>query len=96
MTTPVVSLRQDHSLLRAADLFLRLRVSTIPIVDQSYAIVGVVSEKNVLNAISMEENWDRPIREVMEQRVSLIRCLNPCPCHLGVLSARHGASSHCR
>ncbi len=69
MTTPVVTLSQDHPLVRAADLFLRLRVSTVPIVDEKSAIVGVISEKDVLNAISIDENWDRPIREVMNERV---------------------------
>ncbi len=69
MTTPVVTLSQDHPLIRAADLFLRLRVSSVPIVDESSAIVGTVSEKDVLNAISIDEDWERPIREVMDERV---------------------------
>ena len=69
MTTPVVTLSQDHPLIRAADLFLRLRVSSVPIVDENSAIVGTISEKDVLNTISIDENWERPIREVMDERV---------------------------
>ncbi|MEX0937758.1 MAG: diguanylate cyclase [Pirellulales bacterium] len=69
MTTPLISLGQDEQLHEAADLFLRLRVNSVPIVDDQKKLVGIVSEKDLLNVTLSHESWDVPIRDVMKTSV---------------------------
>jgi diguanylate cyclase (GGDEF)-like protein len=70
MNTPIVTLAQDLPLLAAGDLFLRLRINSIPVVDEHSRLIGLISENDVLNAVSAEDHWDRPIREVMKTNVT--------------------------
>jgi CBS domain-containing protein len=44
MTTPVITVRTDTTILAAADIMLRQHISGLPVVDESDKLVGIVSE----------------------------------------------------
>jgi CBS domain-containing protein len=44
MTTPVITVRTDTTILEAADIMLRQHISGLPVVDESGKLVGIVSE----------------------------------------------------
>ncbi len=69
MTTPVISLRQDEPIRQAADLFLRLRINSAPVVNNMNELVGIISEKDLLNITLMQHSWDLPIGDVMRTSV---------------------------
>ena len=69
MTSPVVCLGQDKPLRHAADLFLRMRITSAPVVDDSSKLIGVVSERDLLNATVSHLSWEACIREVMRTDV---------------------------
>lgn len=69
MVTPVLCLREDDSLRRAADFFLRIRVNSAPVVDHQGKLVGIVSEQDLLGMAISGKAWDRTVREVMKENV---------------------------
>jgi CBS domain-containing protein len=48
---------------------LRLRINSVPVVDDDSKLVGIISEKDLLNFVSNHDHWDRPIREIMKTNV---------------------------
>jgi CBS domain-containing protein len=44
MTTPVITVRTDATILEAADIMLRQHISGLPVVNESGKLVGIVSE----------------------------------------------------
>jgi diguanylate cyclase (GGDEF)-like protein len=69
MITPVVTLSQNQPLLHAAEMFARLRINSLPIVDEVGRLTGIISEKDVLNEAYSEARWDRPVSELMNLNV---------------------------
>ncbi len=69
MTSLVSCLRDDESVGQAADFFLRFRVNSCPVVDASERLVGILSEKDVLTAMSTPDTWTRPVRDIMKRNV---------------------------
>jgi diguanylate cyclase (GGDEF)-like protein len=69
MTTPVISLRQEEPIRQAADLFLRLRINSAPVVNEMNELVGIISEKDLLNITLMQNSWEMPIGDVMRTGV---------------------------
>jgi diguanylate cyclase (GGDEF)-like protein len=65
MTTPIVVVSESDTLRDASDLFLRLRVTSVPVVNESRQLIGLISENHVLAAIATVHGWDSPIRQVM-------------------------------
>lgn len=69
MTTPIVCLSK-HSIAReAADLFLRLRINSIPVVDECGHLAGIVSEHDLLGQCILEGTWNLPISRIMTANV---------------------------
>jgi len=69
MTALVACLRADETVGQAADFFLRFRVNSCPVIDSSERLVGILSEKDVLAAMSSPDSWSKPIRDVMKRNV---------------------------
>jgi acetoin utilization protein AcuB len=52
MTRGPITLRQDSSISEAADLLLKNRISCIPIVDDEFKPVGIVSWRDLLRTLA--------------------------------------------
>jgi diguanylate cyclase (GGDEF)-like protein len=69
MTSIVHCLAADDPLEMAAEFFLRFRVGSTPVVDQSGKLVGILSEKDLLNLKATHTAWDRRVGEIMKTNV---------------------------
>ena len=66
MNCPITWLRHDQPIAEAADLFLRTRINSAPVVDDDHKLVGIVSEKDIVSA---PQGWQLPLRDVMKTNV---------------------------
>ncbi|HVU90173.1 MAG TPA: diguanylate cyclase [Pirellulales bacterium] len=66
MNAPITWLRHDQPIAEAADLFLRTRINSAPVVDDDHKLVGIVSEKDI---VSEPLDWQLPLRDVMKTNV---------------------------
>jgi diguanylate cyclase (GGDEF)-like protein len=64
-----VFLRESESIGQAADLFLRRRINSAAVLDGQGRLAGVLSEKDLLAAMTSLDCWRQPIREVMKRNV---------------------------
>jgi diguanylate cyclase (GGDEF)-like protein len=69
MTTPVLCLNQDQTLTEAAELFLRVRINSAPVVDHGGRLVGIIAEKDLMASSPHTGTWGTPIHEVMTRHV---------------------------
>lgn len=71
MTREVVTIRPETSIIEAIDLLLNNRISGLPVVDEEMRLVGIVSEKDLLN-IMFEDNLNvqDPVKRYMTTRVT--------------------------
>ena len=60
MTTSVISVNSDESILKAAGLMLQNRISGLPVVDANGALVGVVTEGDFLRRSELGTARHRP------------------------------------
>jgi CBS domain-containing protein len=59
MTTDLVSISADASFEEAATLMERHHVSGLPVVDEAGALVGVISQTDLLRSRATEHLWQR-------------------------------------
>jgi len=69
MTSLVAPLYVDDTIRRAADYFINHRISSAPVVDASGAMVGIVSERDLMQVEPTLEGWAQPVSEVMKSNV---------------------------
>ncbi len=69
MTSPIRCLRDSDMILSAAQLLLDLSVNSLPIVDDGGRLVGIISEKDLVELQPSREKWDEPVRSVMNTTV---------------------------
>ncbi|MGQ9762022.1 MAG: diguanylate cyclase [Thermogutta sp.] len=69
MSPVVAPLYMEETVDQAAEFFLRSRISSAPVVDRQGQLVGIISEKDLLSAITSLEGWSRPISELMRPHV---------------------------
>jgi CBS domain-containing protein len=60
MTQPVISVTQETKIAEAARLMLRHRISGLPVVDPSGAVVGIVTEGDLLRRSELGTERHRP------------------------------------
>ncbi len=60
MRRDVVSIRPDASILEAAQLMVEHEISGLPVVDETGALVGVVTEHDLLRRERTGAKWQRP------------------------------------
>jgi CBS domain-containing protein len=62
MTTPVISIKQSASLQQVATLIIDRRVNPIPVLDEEYTLVGIVSRADVVRVIGrLEAAGEAPV-----------------------------------
>lgn len=69
MCGPVACLRRNESLRQAAGFFCRFRVNSVPVVDDSGRLAGILSEKDLLAEMMMPQGWQRRVSDVMKTSV---------------------------
>ena len=69
MTTPILTLNQEQPIADAADLFLRTRINSVPVVDECGKLAGIVSEKDLMSAPPRAEGWAAPLHTMMKTHV---------------------------
>ncbi len=69
MTPLVAFLREDETVGQAAELFLRSRANSTPVVNTEGKLTGILSEKDLLAAMVSLECWESPVLEVMKPNV---------------------------
>lgn len=69
MTAPIVTLSRDQLLRDAADLFLRMRINSAPVVDAEGLLCGIISEKDLLAATIAGGGWNQQIHTTMKTNV---------------------------
>ena len=69
MTPLVCMLRAADPVWQAADLFLRFRINSAPVTDDEGLLVGILSEKDILAAMSQPDVWKLPVEKFMRTEV---------------------------
>jgi CBS domain-containing protein len=69
MSALVACLHEDETVGQATDFFLRFRLNSCPVVDASNRLSGILSEKDVIGAMTDGDCWIKPVREVMRRNV---------------------------
>lgn len=69
MTAPIRCLRADDSISSAARTLLELGVNSLPVVDSQQRLVGIVSEKDLIEIDPLGKDWTLPIERAMCQTV---------------------------
>lgn len=69
MNSVVASLHQNETLATAAQFFLRFRLNSAPVVNETSKLVGMVSEKDIMATMLCEHWWQIKISEVMKTNV---------------------------
>lgn len=69
MTPIVAPLTADDTVAQVADYFLRSRISSAPVVDQQGQLIGIISETDLMAAMTAPESWNRPISELLRPHV---------------------------
>jgi two-component system cell cycle response regulator len=65
MATIVAGLKEDDTVGRAAQYFLRFRFNSAPVVDDAGKLVGILSERDVMSIMLWPNWWRTKIRDVM-------------------------------
>jgi CBS-domain-containing membrane protein len=69
MTPLVVCLREEETIAQAAEFFLRSRINSTPVIDDTGTLVGVLSEKDLMTTLVSPDYWQLPVRDVMKPNV---------------------------
>jgi diguanylate cyclase (GGDEF)-like protein len=69
MTAIVAPLNMDDTVATAANYFLKFRIPSAPVVDNSGQLVGILSEKDLMSIMLGPHWWTIPIRDVMKRNV---------------------------
>jgi CBS domain-containing protein len=77
MTSPIVSVRVNQTIGEVAELFISLNTNSLPVVDDRGRLVGLISEKDVLNAVESSEEWTSPVAKFMNRRVVTFDEMDP-------------------
>ena len=69
MSPIVAPLSGEETVDQAAEYFLRSRISSAPVVDRDGKLIGIISEKDLMLAITSLDGWSRPISDLMRPHV---------------------------
>jgi two-component system cell cycle response regulator len=69
MTTPVTCLEDHVTVARAAEVFLTKQINSVPITHRDGSLAGIVSEKDIMEALGHPDGWNAPLSQVMTTRV---------------------------
>jgi CBS domain-containing protein len=69
MTEDVVTVREDTPILQAIEIMLAHRISGVPVVSKNMTLVGVLSEKDVVNLLyDLDSSEKNKVRNFMTAR----------------------------
>lgn len=69
MSTHVVCVRDDCTVVQAIDMLLQCSLNSAPVVDQHGNLLGLISEKDVMDALGSELSWSTCVADLMTTRV---------------------------
>jgi len=69
MTAPVTCLEEDVTVAHAAEVFLRQNINSAPITHKDGTLAGIVSEKDIMEALGHAQGWNSPVSQIMTARV---------------------------
>ena len=69
MTHVVATLRPHHSVAQAVQFFIEFRLSSAPVVDDDQRLVGIVSEKDLINYVFGEDSAEVRLDRVIKPNV---------------------------
>ncbi len=69
MTSPITCLPKDMTVGDAAQLFLRQEINSAPVVNEAGLLVGIVSEKDIMEGLGHQQGWNATLAEIMTPRV---------------------------
>ncbi|MGI8979554.1 MAG: diguanylate cyclase [Pirellulaceae bacterium] len=69
MTSHVVCVQEEMNVARAAEILVQAGLSGLPVVNQDGQLTGMVSEKDLLEALGMRSSWSTSVRELMTSAV---------------------------
>ncbi len=69
MMCPIITLNESDTVATAADYFLRMRVNSLPIVNDVGLLTGIISEKDLMILDLVGDAWKTPVRQVMKTNV---------------------------
>ena len=65
MTTDVISVKRDVPIGRAIEILVENDLTALPVVDEDMALLGIVSEKDVLGLLSALEDDSAKVEDFM-------------------------------
>ncbi|RCS52789.1 diguanylate cyclase [Bremerella cremea] len=69
MTSPIVSIVQSEPVEAAVELLLQNQFNAVPVIDEQGKLTGVISEKDLMQALRKPDAWSLPIAEFMRRDV---------------------------
>lgn len=69
MSSPIVTVHGTQTIGEVAELFINLRINSVPVIDDRGRLIGLISEKDVLNGVESGEKWMRPVTDFMNRHV---------------------------
>lgn len=69
MTSLVTCLRQDDAIQSAAEYFLQLRLGAAPVVGRDGRLLGIVSERNLIDSTLEHNPWLHTVGDIMQSDV---------------------------
>lgn len=72
MTTNLITIKSEAKVKEAVKLIVKNNISGLPVVDENGEVIGVVSEKDLLDLLFNPDDLDAPISKIMMTRVTTI------------------------
>ena len=69
MSPLAVCLREDETIAEAAEFLVQSGIPSTPVLDADGALVGFLSEKDLMAAMASPDGWQRPVHAVMRPNV---------------------------
>ena len=69
MTTNLVTIKKDTCVRDAIELILKKRISALPVIDDNIALIGIVSEKDLLQLAFYDNIDDVTVTDFMSEDV---------------------------
>lgn len=72
MTTKLITIKPDAKVKDAVKLIVKNNISGLPVINENTEVIGIVSEKDLLDLLFNPEDLDAPISKIMMTRVTTI------------------------
>jgi CBS domain-containing protein len=69
MTSHVVCVQEEMSVAHAAEMLVQAGLSGLPVVNQGGQLTGMISERDLLEALGTQSSWSTSVRELMTNAI---------------------------